>query len=161
MNLSAAQADRLSFLCRVVEGERRNLVATDQRLFAEAFTIQTVECLDEEAELAERVDAFAARFSRLQDTLGDKLLPALLTAVGEDRPTLVDRLDVAEKQGWIESSEEWMAIRQLRNQMVHEYIEDAEVLAQALNTGHQFVATLVQSAENMVAEISGRGWLEP
>jgi len=33
--------------------------------------------------LAERLDAFAARFARLQDTAGDKLLPALLTWLGE------------------------------------------------------------------------------
>lgn len=31
-------------------------------------------------------DAFVARFSRLQDTLGDKLLPALLKVLDGRRP---------------------------------------------------------------------------
>jgi len=34
--------------------------------------------LENNIELAERVEAFVARFGRLQDTLGDKLLPTLL-----------------------------------------------------------------------------------
>lgn len=159
MNLDARDLERLAFLVRVVNGERRNLKATDERLFAEPFTAQKAGLLEEDSELAERVDAFVARFSRLQDTLGDKLLPALLAAVGEERRTLVDRLDVAEKLGWIESSEEWMAIRKLRNRMVHEYIEDAEVLALALQTGHARVLTLLNAADRMLAEVRERDWL--
>jgi hypothetical protein len=159
MSLAAGDRERLAFLVRVVDGECRNLKSTDGRLFDEPFTPARASTLSEDAALAERVDAFVARFSRLQDTLGDKLLPVLLAAVGEDRRTLVDRLDQAERLGWIESSDEWMAIRKLRNQMVHEYIEDSEVLAGALQSGHQHVVMLLQTAERMLSEIKDRGWL--
>ena len=74
--------------------------------------------------LAERLDAFVARFGRLQDTVGDKLLPSLLMALAEPVGPAIDNLDKAEKFGWIESTEDWMEMRRLRNQMVHEYIED-------------------------------------
>ena len=38
-----------------------------------------------------KVEAFVSRFCRLQDTLGDKLLPALLKALGEpDRALLIN-----------------------------------------------------------------------
>jgi hypothetical protein len=151
----------LAFLARVIDAECRNLQSTDERLFEEPFTPARASTLSEDAALAERVDAFVARFSRLQDTLGDKLLPVLLAAVGEDRSTLIDRLDQAERLGWIESSDEWMAIRQLRNQMIHEYIEDVELLANALQSGHQHVAVLLQAAQSMRSEISNRGWLAP
>ena len=82
--------------------------------------------------LAERLDAFVARFGRLQDTVGDKLLPSLLMALAEPVGPAIDNLDKAEKFGWIESTEDWMEMRRLRNQMVHEYIEDVAVLASAL-----------------------------
>lgn len=153
--------DRLSFLARVIEGESNNLQATDARLFAAPFTTKTVKRLGEDQELSERVDAFVARFSRLQDTLGDKLLPELLEALGEERAILIDRLDMAEKLGWIRSSEQWMAIRQLRNQMIHEYIEDPAVLTAALQTGHSYVKELTNTAEKMLLELKNRDWLNP
>lgn len=152
---------RLQFLARVVKGEEANLSKTDRRLFARPLTAEVAASLKQDDQLAERVDAFVARFSRLQDTLGDKLLPALLVALGENRLTLVDRLDQAEKLGWIDSSEEWMAIRQLRNQMIHECIEDPATLASALQTGHDYVQQLSLTTQKMTQELKTRGWLTP
>jgi hypothetical protein len=40
-----------------------------------------------------------------------------------------------------------MIIRQLRNQMVHEYVEDVTVLMSALQTGHDFVSKMTATAE--------------
>ena len=161
MRLDTDAKARLQFLARVVQGERTNLGKTSQRLFSEPFSAQRAASLEHDEQLAERVDAFVARFSRLQDTLGDKLLPALLTALGENRSTLVDRLDQAEKLGWIRSSEEWMAIRQLRNQMIHEYIEDPKTLAAALQAGHDYIQDLNQATDKMRQELEIRGWLTP
>jgi hypothetical protein len=45
-----------------------------------------------------------------------------------------------------------MEMRRLRNQMVHEYIEDLAVLTSALRTGHAFVPTLVLAARRCVTE---------
>lgn len=52
----------------------------------------------------------------------------------------------------IESTDGWMEMRRLRNQMVHEYIEDLAVLSSALRSGHAFVPTLVAAARRCVAE---------
>ena len=160
MNFRAGDNERLQFLARVIKGESSNLQATNSRLFAQPFTTETAKRLDEDQELSERVDAFVARFSRLQDTLGDKLLPELLEALGEERAILIDRLDKAEKLGWIQSSDQWMAIRQLRNQMIHEYIEDPDILAKALQTGHEYVEELLTAAQNMLNELQKRGWTQ-
>jgi hypothetical protein len=149
---------RLQFLGRVVQKECQHLELTDRRLFATSFTQEHAIALEHDAELAERVEAFVGRFGRLQDTLGDKLLPVLLNALGERTGAAIDNLDRAERLGLIQSSEEWMAIRSLRNQMIHEYIEDPGILVSALNTGHAFVGTLVKSAHNMREEIQQRGW---
>ena len=37
-----------------------------------------IEVLEQNPQHSEMLDAFVARFSRLQDTVGDKLLPAIL-----------------------------------------------------------------------------------
>jgi hypothetical protein len=108
--------------------------------------------------LAERVEAFVGRFGRLQDTVGDKLLPLLLTALGEKTSAAIDNIDRAERLGLFKSADEWMTIRSLRNQMIHEYVEDPAVLINALQSGHAFVPTLIAAANQMIGEIELRGW---
>jgi hypothetical protein len=151
--------ERFRFLIRVLRKECAHLMGTDTRLFAAPFTMTTVAALEHDPILAERVDAFVGRFSRLQDSLGDKLLPLLLGALGERPGAAIDNLDRAERLGLVESADEWLAMRKLRNQMVHEYIDDNAVLVNALNAGHQFVPTLVAAAERMIREIETRGWV--
>ncbi len=128
MKIAAPLAARLDFLVRVMEKECRHLLDTDRRLFV-------------------------SRFGRLQDTVGDKLLPALLMALAETPGPAIDNLDKAEKFGLIVSTDVWMEIRRLRNQMVHEYIEDLAVLSSALRSGHNFVPELVSSARRCMAEV--------
>ncbi|MDP2110928.1 MAG: hypothetical protein Q8J94_08850 [Thiobacillus sp.] len=94
----------------------------------------------------------------MQDTIGDKLLPVLLVALGETPAAAIDNLDRAERLGLIVSVDEWMTLRKLRNQMVHEYVEDLVVLASALQTGHDFVPVLTSAAHKLIAEIERRGW---
>ena len=149
---------RLQFLTRVVRKECKHLATTDQRLFAGLFTLEQASSLEENPDLAERVEAFVGRFGRLQDTVGDKLLPLLLAALGEKSSAAIDNLDRAERLGLIQSADEWMTMRNLRNQMVHEYVEDPVVLCNALQTGHAFVPALISTANRMIAEIEGRGW---
>lgn len=160
MTLNSKTVLRLQFLTRVVRKECQHLVATDQRLFAEPFTPERARQLDTDPGLAERVEAFVGRFGRLQDTLGDKLLPVLLAALGEVPAAAIDNLDRAERLGLIASADDWMTLRKLRNQMVHEYVEDPAVLASALQTGHGFVRVLVVAAERLMAEVERRGWLK-
>ncbi|MFN3844000.1 MAG: hypothetical protein ACK4RW_12195 [Rehaibacterium terrae] len=152
-------AARLRFLARVVDRECKHLSQTDARLFAEPFTAQRASALDDDPTQAERVEAFVSRFARLQDTLGDKLLTSLLRAIGETPGAAIDNLDRAERLGWLPSADEWLAARQLRNRMVHEYVEDPAVLADALQTGHTLVPMLLQAAERMLGELRGRSWL--
>lgn len=146
MSIPASHQERLAFLARVTEKECVHLLQTDTRLFGNLFTVEEAQRIELDPILAERLDAFVSRFGRLQDTVGDKLLPALLVSMAEKPGAAIDNLDRAEKLGLIESAEAWMEMRRLRNQMVHEYIEDLAVLASALRTGHAFVPSLVKSA---------------
>jgi hypothetical protein len=138
MTVEPKIALRLQFLARVVRKECKHLATTDLRLFGSLFTLEQARRLEEDADLAEQVEAFVGRFARLQDTAGDKLLPPLLSALGERPSAAIDNLDRAELLGLLTSADEWMTMRQLRNQMVHEYVEDPVVLGSALQTDHPF-----------------------
>jgi hypothetical protein len=107
-----ASRERLGFLLETVELEAQYLLDTDQRLFAEAFTVERAQSLRSDALLAERLDAFSARFARLQDTAGDKLLPVALTRLGESVGSVLDNLDRAARLGLLaQRSEDWLAAR--------------------------------------------------
>ena len=157
MTVDPKIALRLQFLARVVRKECRHLATTDQRLFGSLFSLAQASQLEADPDLAERVEAFVGRFGRLQDTVGDKLLPLLLSVLGEKASAAVDNLDRAERLGLINSADEWMTMRYLRNQMVHEYVEDPVVLNSALLSGHAFVPTLIAAADKMLGEIERRG----
>jgi len=156
MNIDKNTRLRLQFLTRVVVKERDHLLITDQRLFQSSFELNRVKEMDTNIDLSERVDAFVGRFSRLQDTVGDKLLPQLLTVLGEKAESVIDNLDRAEKLCFLGSADEWMSIRNLRNQMIHEYIEDPLILLSALQSGHNYVPTLVKAANNILTEVERR-----
>jgi hypothetical protein len=156
MKLDEGLKLRLQFLSRVVTKEAYYLQDTDARLFAEALDVSDLQRIAQDALLAERLDAFVSRFGRLQDTLADKFLPTLLDAMAETRGATTENLDRAEKLGWLESTDDWLVMRKLRNQMVHEYIEDLVILCDSLKAGHSFVNTLVKTADQFVIQADRR-----
>ena len=113
MKMPADIQARLAFLVRVVEKEIEHLDYADKEVFSSMFNKVSIENLNHNPELALKIEAFSSRFCRFQDTLGDKLLPALLMALGESPKALLINLDKAEKYGWLTSTEQWMALRQL------------------------------------------------
>ena len=158
MTAGESVRDRLAFLLETVALEAEHLQATDRRLFAEAFTSERAASLRGDPLLAERLDAFSARFARLQDTVGDKLLPALLNRLGEPLGSVLDNLDRAARLGLMtQPSETWVAARALRNRMVHEYIRNPDLLAQAVNEAHRAVPMLVALAESCARYAASRG----
>lgn len=152
-----AARERLAFLLETVVLEAEHLQATDRRLFAESFTGQRAATLRDDTMLAERLDAFIARFARLQDTAGDKLLPALLNRLGEPVASVLDNLDRAARLGLLaQTSETWIAARALRNRMVHEYIRNPERLAEAVNLAHEAVPMLVGFVQACTSFVAAR-----
>ena len=63
------------------------------------MTVERALRLRTDVELSERTDAFVARFSRLQDTLADKLLPELLGWLAGPVGPAIDNLNRAERLG--------------------------------------------------------------
>ncbi len=70
----------------------------------------------------ERWDALTARFARLADILTQRVFRAIdVVEFLSARSTFIDRINRAEKRGHIQSAFEWKEIREIRNQIVHEY----------------------------------------
>lgn len=73
----------------------------------------------------ERWDALTARFARLADILTQRVFRAIdIAEYAPPEATYVDRLNRAEKRGHIGSSYTWREIREVRNQIVHEYASE-------------------------------------
>lgn len=125
----AAKQDHLQ---RVVIKERAYLIYTAEKLTQIDPQFRWLDALDQNAELTEKLDAFVSRFCRLQDTLGDKLLPVYLGMQLEPIGTVLDNLNRAEKLGLIPCVADWIEARSLRNSLVHEYIEDIDLLRQSI-----------------------------
>ena len=150
---------RLAFLIETVELETQHLLDTDGRLFAQAFDTDRAARLRTNIDESERTDAFVARFGRLQDTIADKLLPEFLRCLAEPVGAAIDNLDRAEKLGLLNSADDWLASRRLRNRVVHEYVRDAAALAEALNQGHVLVPMLVSLGGAIAQDCRRRGLL--
>jgi hypothetical protein len=162
MNVTQIEQERFLSLLEIVRREGDLLLKTDARLFKVDLDTVWVERLEYEEDLAERLDAFVSRFGRMQDTLGDKLIPSLLRLLAEKPSSTLDNLNRAEKLGLLKSVVEWLDVRNLRNKLVHEYMVNAEEFVIALNQAHVAVALLVTTynALNLFARsrISTSAW---
>ena len=85
------------------------------------------------AELTTLQDAFldmmTTRFSKLQDIIGARIFPLILEILGEDAATFIDKLNKLEKLDYISDVDWWMELRELRNQITHDYPDDYEILS--------------------------------
>jgi hypothetical protein len=119
----------------IVRREGDHLAYSWHTLFAEGkqITETWVEMLDEQPQEAVQLEAFVSRFGRMHDTLADKLLPRWLQALAEKTGSQIETLNRAERLGVVDSVEGWLIARKLRNQLVHEYMEDSREFAEAIN----------------------------
>lgn len=155
MNESATNLLILKQLSRVTLKEVFYLVRTSERIKQQSPDIAWVRSLEHSDDRGEMLDAFVLRYGRLQDTLGDKLLPQLLRASLEKTGTQLDNLLRAEKLGWIGSVQTWVELRELRNRLIHEYMESPEDLLEALLDALQGVQVLSEVQSRMAACIQG------
>jgi hypothetical protein len=80
------------------------------------------------------IDQFLFRFSKLQDSMGEKLFTTLLLLLGEDfsKKPFIDLLNRLEKLDLL-SRQKWMDLRMIRNNVAHEYSFNIDELVDSLN----------------------------
>ena len=76
------------------------------------------------------LDAYLKRFASIQDFLGAKIFSLLLEIAGINNTKMSEVLSNIEKENIIDSLENWIELREVRNELEHDYPEE---LQEALN----------------------------
>ncbi len=103
------------------------------------------------------LDQFAYRYTRLQDDMGARLMPAVLKVLGEDISPMsaIDRFTRLEQLGWLKSADEWLSLRQLRNQFSHDYpdslTERFERLQAAIQAAQKLLMVMAHFQQKIIA----------
>lgn len=164
--IEEASASRFLQTLAIVSREGLHLAYSRQHLYMHSIDSTWVEGLEQDQELAEKLEAFVSRFGRMQDTITDKLLPRWLIALAETPGSLIETLNRAERLGVMEDVERWLEARKLRNRLVHEYMEDpeqfaedlmlareySEILFDVFNRLREYALTRMEIAENLLPE---------
>jgi predicted nucleotidyltransferase len=83
----------------------------------------------------EAIDQYLFRFAKLQDTLGDKLFKLVVSQYLDniDQLTFLDILNHLEKIEILEDINIWKRLRTIRNDISHQYDDEPQEMAEALN----------------------------
>ena len=82
------------------------------------------------------IDQYLFRFAKLQDTMGDKIFKLIYNEYNQNSETVpfIDLLNYLEKLKFIDNTQEWIVLRQIRNQISHQYDDEPHEMAQAINS---------------------------
>lgn len=101
------------------------------------------------------VETLTSRYARTSDILIQKIFRSIDKVELEDRGTMIDVVNRADKRGLFESVNEIRAIRDLRNQIAHEYSN--EELEKLFADVMRFTPRLQRIADNIFAYSSRFG----
>jgi len=91
--------------------------------------------LEANAEKLRLLDQLLFRFTKLQDAVGLRLVPATLAALSEpfEEWPMIDRLNRLEKLGFV-NVDDWLRWREIRNRLAHEYPDAPDIRFAAIET---------------------------
>ena len=81
------------------------------------------------------IDQYLFRFSKMQDTIGEKLFRIVVDDFVEDSSAMsfVDILNRLERVGILSLANDWIILRKARNNIAHQYDDEPEEMADAIN----------------------------
>lgn len=153
VSLPGSPLARLIDTLHLVHREGRQLAWSRERLAGETLDEAWAVGLADRPEAAERLEAFVSRFARMQDTVGEKLLPRWLVTQAEFPGSMLDMLNRAERLGLIASATAWIAARKLRKRLIHEYMTDPSEFAQHVRTAIDFVPVLLETYNAFLRQV--------
>lgn len=91
------------------------------------------------------IDQMIFRFSKFQDTMGDKIFPSILEISGEEikKMTFIDRLNRLEELELLNKNA-WMSLRKERNEIAHEYSFNQNDVVDSINLIFNKIDELVE-----------------
>ncbi len=113
----------------------------------------------ENFEIIKTIDTFIFRFMKLQDYMGYKLFKSFLIETGDyrDDMSFIDMLDKLEKLKIIDSAENWIKLRKLRNKLAHEYPDELEEILADIKEALKWSSYFKNVLLNMITYLKKRG----
>ncbi len=120
------------------------------------------DALENDAAIRRLTDQIIYRFTKLQDAMGERLVPATLEWLQEpcEAWPMRDRLDRLEKVGFLDA-ESWLQWRDVRNRLAHECPGAAELRYEALLAAVTAAQAMIEAFERWHARLPGVTNLEP
>lgn len=83
----------------------------------------------------EHIDQFLFRFAKIQDAIGERLFVNTLRYLDEpvEGKPYIDLLNRLETLNILDSVDQWRELRRIRNEISHQYEDDPEEMASAIN----------------------------
>ena len=108
-------------------------------------------------EQRESCEALTSRFARLCDLLIQRLFRTLDQVELADDGTILDRLTRAEKRGIISTAEEWRELRELRNEIAHDYLIESS--DRVLTEAYQRSSKLLEAVDRLDTYVRAKGYI--
>ncbi len=91
--------------------------------------------LDLDDEEIKTIDQYIFRFSKLQDTIGNKLFKIVVAKLVQDIDDMSfkDILNKLEQTKILDSTQQWERLREIRNSISHNYDDEPDEMAQDIN----------------------------
>jgi predicted nucleotide-binding protein len=106
----------------------------------------------------ESFDSLSSKFARVSDIYTQKILKTIFILLRENPQSFIDKANLAEKLFIISSSENLIAIRDLRNEIVHEYV--IEELPDIYKEIFSHYKNLVDSIKTTESFVKDRAWVK-
>jgi len=105
----------------------------------------------------ESFDSLTGRFARSADIYTQKVLRTIFILLREDKGFFADRVLKAEKEGIIKNADQLLEIKDLRNDIIHQYIPEAtfELILDVLKHS----SSLIENIQYTERYLSTRNWL--
>src|SRR5210317_507888 len=104
-----------------------NFVLLEKSMTALDYSYDKCNAIGEKGEYdleqQESFEALTSRFARTSDILTQKVFKTLFILLQENTKTIIDAANLLEKLEVLESADDLLNVRELRNQIAHEYVE--------------------------------------
>ncbi|MEY3787987.1 MAG: hypothetical protein RIQ94_919 [Pseudomonadota bacterium] len=132
MNIEKIKLDKIIFECHKHQ-DRMNKAHQILMLFF-PLTRTGYESFDDDH--VSYLDQFLYRFSKLQDSIGQKLFKAVLSYKKEEvsNKSFIDIINRLEQLEYLQDVDGWFVLRDIRNQLAYDYEDDVDELVMIINS---------------------------
>jgi hypothetical protein len=105
----------------------------------------------------ESFDSLTSKFNRTSDIFVQKVLRSVWMLLHESFIPFIDMMNKSEKMLMLRSADKMIEIRDLRNQIAHEYIPEAirDLIPEVI----ELTSQLIENIENCRRFMKARGWI--